>query len=88
MTLHESRMGSLGMLVTYVIFRAVKANCISHIITCSRYQYSGVALILCICLREGSLDFSSSSSLMDFSGDLSVALTSLSRKRDRVFSAY
>lgn len=80
-------MDSLGMLATYAIFRAVKANCISHIITCSRYQYSVVALILCICLREGSLDFSSSS-LMDFSGDFSVALTSLSRKRDKVFSAY
>lgn len=77
-------MDSLGMLATYAIFRAVKANCISHIITCSRYQYSVVALILCICLREGSLDFSSSS-LMDFSGDFSVALTSLSRKRDKVF---
>lgn len=80
-------MDSLGMLATYVIFRAVKANCISHIITCSRYQYSVVVLILCICLREGSLDFSSSSP-MDFSGDFSVALTSLSRKRDKVFSAY
>lgn len=82
-------MDSLGMLATYVMFRAVKANCISHITICSRYQYNVVGLILCICLRGGSLGFSSSSSsLMDFSDDFPVVLMGLSRKRDKAFSAY
>lgn len=72
------------MLLLFEILRVVKQN-FTHIMICSRYDYSVVTLILCKDFSECSLGYSS----LGFpGGDTVVSLTSLSRKRDNALSAF